>query len=741
MVTAQINTVIRHLRRAVLRQDGAGGTDGQLLTTFIEQKDEAAFEALVRRHGPMVFGVCRRVVGNHHDAEDAFQATFLVLARKAPSVRPRERVANWLHGVALRTALKAKATTAKRRGREKQVTAMPEPEAATQDRRHDLLPLLDRELKGLPENYRLPILLCDIEGKTIKEATRQLGWPQGTVTGRLARGRKLLAKRLASRGVVLSAGSLVAVLTKNVAAAAVASSLMSSTVKAACMMAAGQATVAGLVPAKVAALMEGVLNTMFMTKLKSMMAVSLAMAVMLGIGAGLLGYGTAAGQQSAGKKAEAGAPPKEVARSDKDLLQGKWLVISCECNGENRMQPWIKDNALLVIEEADGKLVCKTVFKDRAKVIELFGEGMEKWTEGTLKLDARTKPETLDFTGVHGNGTYLGIYKLDGDTLTLCQSKALTPAASESGSERPTDFSTKRGDGRSLTVYKRQEEKKNEGHGKADRGTGSGAVNERNFDTGFRAGVNSKTAPTDPKSGDSSPVPADPRTDAGKTDLDRLQGVWSVVSMESGGKPYKLGELEKAVFMVDGKRACWQTSDSETQGGLYLDTTRTPRTYDLATSTRTFEGIYALEGDTLRLCYELADEPRRPRGFVTEKGSLQVLVVLKRTHGPEVFPFRLADGTRAFPTLIEKAKTTLPQPPKLAPQPTAKVGKIIVVGNTKTDTSVIRQMIPLRPGDVLDYEALRTAEKNLAAFSPTITVEESSNSADCKDVRVTVKEK
>src|SRR5438270_9922919 len=122
MATAQLDTVIQYLRWAVLRRDGAGWTDGQLLASFIDQKDEAAFEALVRRHGPMVFGVCRRVVGNHHDAEDAFQATFLVLARKASSVRPREKVANWLHGVALRTAVKAKAMNARRRGREHQVT-------------------------------------------------------------------------------------------------------------------------------------------------------------------------------------------------------------------------------------------------------------------------------------------------------------------------------------------------------------------------------------------------------------------------------------------------------------------------------------------------------------------------------------------------------------------------------------------------------------------------------------------
>src|SRR5687767_5413228 len=122
MAKARMDTVIRHLRRAVLRQDGAGWTDGQLLASFIDQKDEAAFEALVRRHGPMVLGVCRRVGRNHHDAEDASQATFLVLARKASSVRPRERLANWLHGVALRIAMKAKTIAAKRREREKQVT-------------------------------------------------------------------------------------------------------------------------------------------------------------------------------------------------------------------------------------------------------------------------------------------------------------------------------------------------------------------------------------------------------------------------------------------------------------------------------------------------------------------------------------------------------------------------------------------------------------------------------------------
>ncbi len=341
MATAQMDTVIRHLCRAVLRQDGAGWTDGQLLASFIDQKDEAAFEALVRRHGPMVFGVCRRVVRNHHDAEDAFQATFLVLARKASSVRPRERLANWLHGVALRTAMKANAMTAKRRGREKQVTEMPEPEAAQQDQWQDVQPLLDQELNGLPENYRLPILLCDLEGKSIKEATQQLGWPQGTLAGRLARGRKLLAKRLASRGVMLSAGSLATVVSQNVASAGLPTSLVSSTVKAASLVAAGQMAVAGVVPVKVAALMEGVMKAMLITKLKTVTVALLVVAV-VATGGGLLSRSTTAAAQTADERLPKAAeeqradqrPPK-VARDDRTTeLRAGSLIFGVGVNSD-----------------------------------------------------------------------------------------------------------------------------------------------------------------------------------------------------------------------------------------------------------------------------------------------------------------------------------------------------------------------------------------------------------------------
>jgi hypothetical protein len=192
--------------------------------------------------------------------------------------------------------MKAKALTAKRRGREKQVTEMPEPEAAQQDPWRDLQPLLDRELNGLPASYRLPILLCDLEGKTIKEAAQQLGWPQGSVAGRLARGRKLLAKRLANRGIVLSVGALVAVVSQNATSAAVPTPLVSSTVKAAAMIAAGQAAVAGVVPAKVAALMEGVLRTMLLNKLKIAVAVVVCAIITLATGSVIPTVSKAEGQ-------------------------------------------------------------------------------------------------------------------------------------------------------------------------------------------------------------------------------------------------------------------------------------------------------------------------------------------------------------------------------------------------------------------------------------------------------------
>src|SRR5262249_44075451 len=151
--------VLPHVRRAALLQDGGGMTDGQLLECFLARREEAAFEALVRRHGPMVLGVCRRVLRNAHDAEDAFQATFLVLVRKAASLLPREAVGNWLYGVAYHTALKARAAALRRRAKEAQVRAMSPREARPEDAGQEWRPLLDHELSRLPDKYREPVVL------------------------------------------------------------------------------------------------------------------------------------------------------------------------------------------------------------------------------------------------------------------------------------------------------------------------------------------------------------------------------------------------------------------------------------------------------------------------------------------------------------------------------------------------------------------------------------------------------
>ena len=157
--------VLQHLRRAALLHDGGGLTDGELLSRFLAGCEEAAFAALVRRHGPMVLGVCRRVLGNLHDAEDAFQATFLVLVRRADAIVPRDLVGNWLYGVAFRTALEAKVTRARHKAKERQVTARSGMQDVVEEAaQRERLQLLDQELSRLPDRYRVPIVLCDLEG-------------------------------------------------------------------------------------------------------------------------------------------------------------------------------------------------------------------------------------------------------------------------------------------------------------------------------------------------------------------------------------------------------------------------------------------------------------------------------------------------------------------------------------------------------------------------------------------------
>jgi RNA polymerase sigma factor (sigma-70 family) len=360
MATAQLHGVLRHLRRAALLHDDR--TDGQLLECFISQREEAAFEVLVRRHGPMVWGVCRRVLRNDADAEDAFQATFLVLVRKAAAITDRATVGNWLYGVAHNTALKAKAMTSRRRVKEREAAGQPRP-GVTEDVWNDLRPLLDEELGRLPERYRAVIVLCDLEGQPIKEAARLLGCPQGTVSSRLTRGRKLLAGRLARRGVALSGVLLASVLGREATAAIVPPPLVLATIKAA-SCAAGQAA-AGGISAKVAALTKGVLTSMFSTNGK-LTAVLLLLLGACGVGVSLFVYrGEAAergGPEPAPRDAGGTKTPqaalqalavlKEATAAATDIEDKQWKAWTFQSIGEVQAKAGDKAAAAQSFQEA-----------------------------------------------------------------------------------------------------------------------------------------------------------------------------------------------------------------------------------------------------------------------------------------------------------------------------------------------------------------------------------------------------
>jgi RNA polymerase sigma factor (sigma-70 family) len=310
MAVRLVSRLVERFHNVLLKQDGVA-TDADLLSRFLHQKDEAAFEAPVRKHGPMVLGVCQRILRNSHDAEDAFQASFLVLVRKAASIHPPGSVGNWLYGVAYRTAQEAKKSAAKRRAKEANVVRQTETPTDTWD---DLRPVLDRELERLPEKYRAVIVLCDLEGKTRKEAAKQLGWPEGTVAGRVATARRMLAKRLTRHGFGVSAGVLSTMLGQH-ASAAVSPSVESATVNSAVQVVAGHLSA---ISVDVAAMVHGVEKSMLLSKVKLTAAV-LVLGFILG-GGGLLTLATfGAGQSEAPQVAQRKEEEKQPDAKDKAI--------------------------------------------------------------------------------------------------------------------------------------------------------------------------------------------------------------------------------------------------------------------------------------------------------------------------------------------------------------------------------------------------------------------------------------
>ena len=407
MATKQMSTVLQRLRSTLLAQEAADLRDGELLECFVRYGESAALEALVRRHGPMVWGVCRRTLGHHHDAEDAFQATFLVLVRKAACIMPRELVGNWLYGVARQTALKARAARARRRQREGPQTIMPEPAVVDHGCWNDLQPLLDHELGRLPDKYRAVIVLCDLEGKSRHEAARCLGCPEGTIGSRLARARAMLAKRLASHGPAVSGAALGTLLSQNSAGAGVPSSVMTSTIKVVTLTAAGK-TAVGLISGSVTALTEGVIMAMLLHKLKTL-AVCLLTVSMLSVG-GVYTYQRAGAQADTSDNATQTNQTNEVikkdaARTDLERIQGTWKLTRLEINGVEFLFAPLQSREGTRATFAGDKLTTN------------FMEG----NRHTFQLHSKSNPRAIDLHPLElADKTLLGIYRLDGDSLMLC---------------------------------------------------------------------------------------------------------------------------------------------------------------------------------------------------------------------------------------------------------------------------------------------------------------------------------
>jgi RNA polymerase sigma-70 factor (ECF subfamily) len=395
--------------------------DAHLLDRFVEQWDQTAFRDLVRRHGPLVLGVCHRILRDTHTAEDAFQTTFLMLARKAGSVRNRASVGPWLYGVARRVALEARRITSRRQGPVRLDSEVHGVDDVDDLERDELHAALHEELGRLPEKYRAPLVLCYIEGLTHERVARQLGWPIGTVRVRIARGRDLLGARLIRRGLTPAAVLLVLSLLPKTEAA-VPLRLAEATVRAASRVVAWEKVPRGEVPARVVDLERKVRKSMRLTGLK--WAAMFALAVLV----------TGAGVAAVVPMALAAAADAAKLEAELKKLQGTWSIAEFEQGG--------------VKKEAEGN----------EEQIKIEGETFGLWhnghveVSGTIKLDPSRKPMEIDLQfkdGKREGKTDLAIYAWDGAKLKLCWVR--------DGDTRPPDFTTKPDDKRVLLVLKRQE--------------------------------------------------------------------------------------------------------------------------------------------------------------------------------------------------------------------------------------------------------------------------------------------
>jgi RNA polymerase sigma factor (sigma-70 family) len=414
MSALRVHRIVRDLHSALAARQIVELTEAELWDRYVRQCDEQAFATIVRRHGPMVFAVCRRILRNQQDAEDAFQATFLVLVRRAASLQSPCTLASWLHGVARRTALEARATAARRRARE---AAAPARTVMPEHSPDELWPILDEELARLTEKYRVAVILCDLEGNTRKEAARQLGWAEGTVASRLARGRCILARRLARRGFTAA----VAV------PACVSAALVNATVQGA-----GYSAVHSR---HIAALAEGVLQAMTFTKLKTV-AIALLIAGVLTFGAGALSSWSRATEPAPAQDKQAANQDRlhdQVQQLKRQLQQMQQQLARIEQEAQPRKEASWRPDAFLAsrfkyriaveIGESEtregGRLVIQEVWGTRPR-IEVGGLYV---VHGTYTLPGGQRGKLYFYETADGAWGNSGIATMDLQTVDLEQEK------------------------------------------------------------------------------------------------------------------------------------------------------------------------------------------------------------------------------------------------------------------------------------------------------------------------------
>jgi RNA polymerase sigma factor (sigma-70 family) len=409
-------------------------TDEVLLERYTTRREEAAFAALVRRHSPMVLGVCRRVLHHEQDAEDAFQAVFCVLARKAGSIAKRAAVGAWLYAVACRIARKARARRGRQPVSQSDLPDIPAAEGSPEWAWKELRPILDAEVSSLPKKCRQAFILCYLEGLTNEQAAAQLGCPPGTVRSGLARARELLADRLTRRGLALSAGLLATALSQH-AMAAVSAGQAETVVHVGLRYAAGQPVGEG-----VATLANGFLKTLLRARLAIILGLVSAVVVVVVVVCLLWYRPWGAGARNTPARAPTVAPTVEAER---EKLQGTWQMVSMEQAG---------------LRAQANQNPADMGFRFTGGQWAMLVQGNQgKWTPlMPFTLDPSQEPKAIDLTVVPGPNkqTFLGIYQVDGDSLTLCLS--FVPA--ENGGKRPTVFHTRPSDppGVNLFVLRRE---------------------------------------------------------------------------------------------------------------------------------------------------------------------------------------------------------------------------------------------------------------------------------------------